>query len=336
MAKGLDVGTCFLVGASHTDESGMGDVQVKSVRDSFLDLENEQGTRTMLKLNRVPFIEKDDTLFVIGDAALRMANILKKEIRRPLSKGVIAAGEREAEKILLVLLKEVVGEPSKPGEVVYFSVPASPIDAPMDVVYHEAIFKKILTQLGFTAVAMNEAAAVVYANAAAENFTAMGISFGAGMSNVALLYQTMIGMKFSCARGGDWIDEGAARATGRLQSQIMAIKEQGVDLLNTRAGDTKTEREREAIVVYYRNLIHYVVDAIKKEFRKSESSVQIDSPIPIIISGGTSKAGNFLEFFKQEFAKIKDFPFEVSEIRMAEDPLADVAKGLLIAASLDD
>jgi len=77
------------------------------------------------------------------------------------------------------------------------------------------------------------------------------------------------------------------------------------------------------------------VDNIKKEFRRSESAVQIEKPLPIIISGGTSQAGNFLEFFKREFAKIKDFPFEVSEIRMAGDPLSDVAKGLLIAASLE-
>ena len=335
MAKGLDIGTCFLVGAAHTDSSGMGDVAVKSIRDAFLDLDNEPGTKNMLKMSRVSFIEKDDTLYVIGDAALRMANILKKEVRRPLSKGVISAGEREAEKILILLLKEVVGEPATPGEIVYFSVPAAPIDRDTDVVYHEAMFKKILTGFGYKAEAMNEAAAVGYANSAAEEFTSLNLSFGAGMCNVALLYQTMIGMKFSCARSGDWIDEGAAKATGRTQAQIMAIKEQGVDLLNPSAGDPKHEREREAIAVYYKNLINYVVESIKKEFRKTESSVQIEKPLPIIVSGGTAKAGNFLEFFKREFAKIKDFPIQVSEIRMASDPLSDVAKGLLIAASLE-
>jgi hypothetical protein len=335
MAKGLDVGTCFLVGATYSDETEMASVSIRSVRDAFIDIDNEKSTRNMLKMSKVPFIEKEDTLYIIGDASLRMANILKKEVRRPLSQGVIAAGEREAEKILMLLLKEVVGEPSPKGEVLYFSVPAAPLDKDADVFYHEAMFKKILTSFGYTAEAMNEATAVVYANAEAEEFTALGLSFGAGMTNAALLYQTVAGMKFSVARGGDWIDEGAARATGKTQAQIMAIKEQGVDLLDPIKGDPKTEREREAVVVYYKNLINYVVDSIKKEFRRAESAVQIEKPLPIIISGGTSQAGNFLEFFKREFAKIKDFPFEVSEIRMANDPLADVAKGLLIAASLE-
>jgi hypothetical protein len=335
MAKGLDIGTCFLVGASYTDKTEMAGVGIKSVRDAFLDLENEPTIKNVLKMSKAHYIEKEDTVYIIGDSALRMANLLKKEIRRPLSQGVIAAGEREAEKILVMLLKEVVGEPEKDGETVYFSVPAAPIDKVADVIYHEAIFKKILTEFGYKAVAMNEAAAVVYSNAEPEGFTALGISFGAGMTNAALLYQSMPGMQFSVARGGDWIDAGSAGATGRTQAQIMATKEKGVDLLKPEAGDPKTTREREAVAVYYKNLINYVVESIKKEFRKTESAVQIDCPIPIIISGGTSKAGNFLELFKQEFAKIKDFPFEVSEIRMAQDPLADVAKGLLIAASLD-
>jgi actin-like ATPase involved in cell morphogenesis len=341
MAKGIDIGTCFLVGASYTDGTEMASVNIRSIRDTFLDMDNETPLRNMLKMNKVPFIEKDDTLYVLGDSALPIANILKKEVRRPLAQGVISSGEREAEKILILLLKEVIGAPQQEGEVVYYSVPAAPIDKDADIVYHEAMFKKILESFGYRAVAMNEAAAVVYSNASEEMFSALGLSFGAGMTNAALLYRTVPGMKFSVARGGDWIDAGAAKATSRTSAHIMTIKEQGIDLLDPTKNDKgevlgeKNLREREAVVVYYRNLIHYVVENIKKEFRKSESSVQIDAPIPIIVSGGTAKAGNFLPFFKQEFSKIKDFPFEVSEIRMAGDPLSDVAKGLLIAASLE-
>jgi actin-like ATPase involved in cell morphogenesis len=332
MAKGVDIGTCFLVGATPTDSSGLADVSIRSIRDAFLDVENEPATKNMLKMSKVPYIEKGDMLYIVGDPALRIANMLKKEVRRPLSKGVIAAGEKDAEKILYVLLEEVVGKPKTPGEVCFYSVPAPSVDTDMNIAYHEAIFKKILTQFGYTAEPMNEAAAIVYSNAADEGFTALATSCGAGMVNTALLYQTMIGMKFSTARSGDFIDENAAKAVGKTASQIMAIKEQGVNLLDYKEGDPKYEAEREAIIIYYKNMIRYTMDNIKKEFRKSDSSVQINEPIPWILSGGTSKAKNFLELFKQEFDKISDFPISISEIRMASDPLNDVAKGLLIAA----
>jgi len=51
------------------------------------------------------------------------------------------------------------------------------------------------------------------------------------------------------------------------------------------------------------------------------------------VSGGTSKAGGFLEFFKEVFEeKRKKFPIEISEIRAAKEPLDAVARGLLVQA----
>jgi hypothetical protein len=156
---------------------------------------------------------------------------------------------------------------------------------------------------------------------------------GAGMTNTALVYRTIVGMNFSVSKCGDWLDSSAATAVGKTATQIMTIKEKGINLLNPEDGDPKYIREREALIVYYRNLIHYVIDSIKKEFKKSNGSIELPDSIPWIISGGTAKAKNFLEFFKQEFDKVKDgFPINISEIRMANDPLNDVAKGLLIAA----
>lgn len=332
MAKGLDIGTCFLVGATPLDGTDMSDVNITSVRDAFLNMDNEKTTRNMLNMSKISYIEKGDSLYIVGDAALKMANILKREVRRPLSKGVISSGEREAENILYILLEEVVGKPKEKGEVCFYSIPAAPVDAAGSVSYHEAIFKKILEQIGYTAQSMNEATSLVLSNCAEESFTALATSFGAGMVNTSLVFQTMEGMKFSVARSGDWIDQKAAEAVGMTSSQIMAIKERGVNLLDYTEGDPKHIREREAIVVYYKNLIKYVVDNIKKEFRKTDSSVQIEEPVPWVLSGGTAQAVNFLEFFKDEFSKISEFPIPISEIRMAGDPLNDVAKGLLIGA----
>ena len=41
--------------------------------------------------------------------------------------------------------------------------------------------------------------------------------------------------------------------------------------------------------------------------------------------------GGFVEVFKDEFESI-NFPIEVKEIRLAEDPLYSVSKGCLVAA----
>lgn len=335
MSKGLDIGTAFLVCAfNKKDAEGKNSVEVKSIRDAFLDIEDaDSSIINMLKMSNTSYIEDKGNIYIIGEPALNIANLLKREARRPLNQGVISAGEIQAEKMLLALLKNILGKPEGENECVYYSVPAKPIDKDMDVVYHEAMFKKIIESLGYRATPMNEAAAIVYSNCSKEGFTALASSFGAGMVNTALVYQTMIGMSFSISKSGDYIDSSAAKAIGSTATRVMSVKEKGVNLLDPNDGDPKYLREREAIIVYYKNLIHYMIDSIRKEFRKDNSSIELPDEIPWVISGGTSKAKNFLEFFKKEFEKEKDnFPINISEIRMANDPLGDVAKGLLIVA----
>ncbi len=330
MAKGMDIGTCFLVAAS---EDANNQTQVKSIRDAFIDMENDPQVRNMMKMSNVNFIEEDDKLYIVGDAAVVMANIFNKEARRPLSKGIISPGETEAEKILMIMLRNVLGTVRVENETCYYSVPAPPIDRETDVVYHEAMFSKLVSTLGYKPVSLNEAAAIVYSNCAKEQFSALALSFGAGMVNICLMYQTMIGMAFSISRGGDFIDENAARATGTTASRIMSIKEKGINLLDPTEGEPKTFREREAISIYYKSLVFYALDMIKAEFLKREGSIELPSSIPIVLSGGTSLAKNFKEFFETGFKAVEEkFPIPVSEIRMASDPLNAVAQGLLVAA----
>jgi len=336
MSVGLDIGTCFLVSATKDLKDEDASVEIKSIRDAFLDVEADQSIINMLKMSSVSYVQEKDYIYIVGEPALSVANLLKKEVRRPLNQGVISSGEHDAERMLVILLKNILSSPKFENESVFFSVPAKSIDKDMDVIYHEAMFKKIVESFGYKATAMNEAAAIVYSNCSMDGFTALASSFGAGMVNTALVFQTMVGMAFSVSRSGDWVDQSAAKAVGSTATRLMSIKERGVNLLDPTDGDPRQLREREAIIVYYKNLIHYVIDSIKREFKKDNGKIELPDQIPWVISGGTTKAKNFLEFFRKEFEKEQDsFPINISEIRMASDPLADVAKGLLIAAMND-
>jgi actin-like ATPase involved in cell morphogenesis len=188
MAKGLDIGTSFLVCASKDPKNPQSEIQINSVRDAFLDIEAEQSVLNMLKMSNTSFIQEKEYIYIIGETALSVANMFKREARRPLSRGIISAGELDAEKVLIILLKSILKEPSVEKEVCYYSVPAKPIDRDVDIIYHEAIFKKIIESLGYKAVSMNESAAIVYANCELEEFTALASSWGAGMINTSLLF----------------------------------------------------------------------------------------------------------------------------------------------------
>lgn len=323
---GCDVGTGNIVSARKT---GTG-VETRRVRDAFLELPLD--AKKMLKMSNVSYVERTDELIILGDAAMDTANIFGREARRPLSAGLVSSSDIDAMEILALLIKNVLGEPQKPGEHCYFSVPAAPVDRPgQDVIYHRGVLEKIVRECGYTPTAGNEAMAIIYAETAKENFSGIGLSFGAGMTNVALAMNTIEGLSFSVGRGGDWIDNGAAKSIGSTSSRICAIKEKGVDL-NAPAG-----RDQEAITFYYRNLIEYAIDQIALQFMSIQGKFSLPRPVPIIVSGGTSKAGGFLDLFKAVFEKKrKKFPIEVSEVRAATDPLNAVANGLLIQAMQED
>lgn len=322
LGVGCDMGTMNIVSARRS-KSG---VTTNRIRDAFITVPKDN--RKMLRLSGVNFVERGDEIVIVGDAAYEMANMFGAETRRPLQAGLIAAGEVDALEILGLLVKHVLGEPKVKDEVCYYSVPAAPVDDPTrDVIYHQGILGKIITECGFKAMPANEAMAIVYSECAKENFSGIAFSFGSGMTNIALSLYTQEGLSFSIARGGDWLDAGAARSTGSTQSRMCSIKEKGLDLMNPKG------RDQEALAVYYKNLIEYSLDQVANEFDKVRSKFDLPGAIPLVVSGGTSKAGGFLEFFQEVFeSKRKRFPIEVSEIRAARDPLNAVAQGLLVQA----
>ena len=322
---GLDIGTMNLVAARRTG----GGVEHTRLRDAFLDL--PPSAKKMLKLSKTSFVERGDDILILGDAALQTANVFGKEARRPLSAGLISAGELEAMEVLGLMIKQILGPPSVPHEHCYFSVPAAPIDQPgRDVIYHKGVFERIVTECGYTGTPSNEAMAIIYSECANDGFSGIALSFGSGMTNIALAINTIEGLAFSVARGGDWIDSGASRAIGSTQARICAIKEKGVDLLKP------ADREQEAISFYYKELIRYALDQIALRFAQIRGQFELPDAIPLIISGGTSLAVNFVELFKQEFERRrKKFPVLVSEIRHASDPMNAVANGMLTQAMLE-
>lgn len=322
---GLDIGTMNIVSARMGANEK---IETTRVRDAFIDLDIE--AKKTLRLSKIDYVDRDDRLIVIGDSALNMVNLFKRELRRPLSRGVISSGEIEAQQILSLLIKHVLGDPIVPGEHCFYSIPATPIDDPeQDVIYHTEVFRKIVTEHGYTAHPMNEAMAIVYSQCSKEDFSGVAVSFGSGMCNIAVSYQAMCGLSFSVARGGDWIDSHAAKAMGSTSARMCAIKEKGVNLASPKT------RDEEAIALYIRSLIRYCLENIGIQFKKVQASLDLPEPIPFVVSGGTTKAGGFLDVFNEELETVRkkgSFPIEIKEVRPAKDPMTAVAEGLFVLA----
>jgi len=325
MAKGLDVGTMNILSAQ---QDGNDTVFVQQ-RNSFVEIEYSDMAEQMLSRSEVLHIRKDDKVYVVGDDALNFANIFNKKTRRPMKHGILSSDEKSAIPMMKLIIEQVVGEPDHPDEKLYFSTPADPIDSDLSTLYHQKTIESFLDDMGYDAEPINEGMSVIYSELADNNFTGLGISFGAGMTNVCLAYYAVPVMKFSVARGGDWIDEQAARATGEAVDKVTSIKEEDFELdFTTDVGGVEG-----ALSIYYENLLDYVIEKVVAEV--DEEDVEEGLDVPVVVTGGTSSPDGFEALFRDHLQEA-NIPFSISGVSHANEPLYSVARGGLVAARSDE
>jgi hypothetical protein len=322
LAKGLDVGTANLVCATEYDD---GSVVLNHERNAFLDIECDPFTRSLLTRQQVPYAMFDGTLYVLGQPAFEFANIVSREVRRPMSGGMISPTEANALPLVKLLIEKIADRPQNEPEPLCFSVPAPPVDSQMNVAYHQGIITSVLSNLGYHPFVIQEGLAVIYSELADEDFTGIGISFGGGMVNVCMAYRSVPAISFSVVRSGDWIDGNAAEVLGMKAARLTMLKERGINILAPRT------REEEAIAIYYQNLIRYVAQQIRHFMLRSDQLPHFSDSVELICAGGTTLVDGFLPTMKQEFDQV-DFPLSIGEVRRAQDPLNATVRGCLVAA----
>lgn len=320
-AIGFDVGTYNLIAAR---PKGDKETAIKREINVFIHVEQPQKfTKTMLKQQGVPLIEKDDSIYVLGQAAVDLAVDLGVPYRRPMYKGCLSAKEKDAFELLAAMLKGMVG-PIKAPTVLYFSVPAAPIDAEGDSKYHEKVVQSIFSSVpNLEAIPINEALAIVYAGSPSK--TGIGISFGAGMVNICFSKLTIPIFQFALTESGDWIDRESSRVCGESEAFINQQKLQ-VDL----SQPPKNAVEM-AITRNYEILIEKSISKIADGIEASQGQAKTDAPVPIIAGGGTSMVKGFLGMFKKVLAK-NPLPIEIKEVIRPQNPLHAVAEGCLLAS----
>jgi len=333
MAKGLDCGTSFYIAA--TEEL------VKKQRNAFLTVDGEVNqVKRMLKRQGIPFVEKAGKVHIVGQHAFNYAQIFSTaELKRPMKSGLLNPTEKDALPVLNAIIGELLGD-AVDGETCVYCIPSKPIDVQREVSYHEDVLRTIIEQYGYNVKKIEEAVAIGYEGLVDTQLTGVAISMGAGMCNIAVMYQGMTALSFSVSRGGDWVDENVAMDTGVSKAKVTNIKETSttLDLSSATYQNIYEEETDEANVLiairsYYGALINYLLTNLKVQFEGVENVPNFPEAVPIVIGGGTSLVKGFLDVFNEQFDQ-DDFPIPISEIIHMEDAHTAVARGCLSEAQL--
>lgn len=333
LGKGLDVGTSFVVLASEHEE---GSVEYKDFRDAFYVIKPATPIAAKMiekGLSGKTFVKDSDGSFVLlGKDAIEKAVERNDSAKRPMYRGVVSSKEKDARRVLSYILKEVAGTAAEPGEKLVFCIPAQPIDQEddeFDVGYHEDVVKKILSDVGYSARAINEAEALCYSELENDDYTGISLSFGAGMVNVCVMLNGEPVLTFSTTKSGDWIDRMSAVATGQTDSVVQAEKENGEFAI----GEPNENQVLAAVASYYERLIDYTTKQLSAALAEHKDLPKFKDPLPVVIGGGTSQAQGFVPTFARKLEE-NSFPVSVKEVRHAADALHAVARGCLIASQI--
>ncbi|MBF0330879.1 MAG: hypothetical protein HQL17_03000 [Candidatus Omnitrophica bacterium] len=322
LGVGLDLGTAYVVSSREVEDQR---VFVKNERNAFLSVRCDTATKELLTKLKIKYVGLGDKLYVLGSMALELADIFGRETQRSMNMGILNPTEAESIPILKLLVQNILWEPRQEKEICCFSIPAQPIDRDQDTIYHRGVFESILRSIGFEPMIIDEGYAVVLAELEAQDFTGIGVSCGAGMVNICAAFKSVPIMSFSITRGGDWIDKSAATVLGVPMSRVSHIKEQGLDLKHPK------NRDEEAIAIYYRNYINYLIESMSRVFGKTAGTPQFKEPVDIVFAGGSSMVPGFIDAVKDEMRTAK-FGFTIGKILHAKDPFTSVVRGCLFNA----
>ena len=325
---GLDIGTNLLVAGMLED----GNLIFKKERDAFYKITpktevNKNSIEFSLNKRESNYIMDGDNFIVVGEDALEIAIERNSIASRPMKCGVISPKEKNSLPILKLLIETLIGK-GEEGSTCFFSVPAVPVDASFDILYHTEMMKLYIGQMGYNAYPINEAYCIGLSELVEDGLTGISLSFGAGMVNCAVLHEGESLLDMSIARSGDFIDQSVANALDISPSLVQLEKEAGVDLYKP------STKIMEAVSVYYSSVILYAIQNIVYELNKNKNTLPIfNEPAPIIVGGGLSLAKGFVDKFNECLNNVK-FPINVGQARLSKDPYTCVANGCFLAAQM--
>ena len=320
---GLDVGTSRIVAARPSSS----DFSFQSELNAFVSVPFSKMTENAMRREGISFDVRGEEILVRGNEAPRFADLLNLDTRRPMTLGVLNPTEADGVTVVRRIVESLTSPrdaESKPG--ICYSIPAAPLNGEEGLTYHEATLRQIFADMDYDLRSINEGLAVIYSELEDTNYTGIGVSCGGGLCNVAMAYLSMPVMSFSMPKAGDFIDNSAAAVTGDLASRVRIDKEERFYL-----NGHFVDKLQQVLTVYYEDVINSLITAMRDAFSDSRRMPKLSRPIPIVLSGGTAIPKGFRDRFEKAL-RTTDFPIQISEVRMARDPLTATARGALIAA----
>lgn len=252
----------------------------------------------MIERDDLPFLELDQELILIGDAALAWADHAPVSIQALLPDGKLPADDGLARELLAFLIDAVLPPATFPHEICAMTIPGELF--PDEPGVERAYFSQLVKLRGYEPVVIGQGMAAVLAELGDAGFSGIGISLGASQCEFALVHNGAEHARCSIPWGTADIEESGTTGNDRVITDFL------VELL---------------IEAGMRISMH-------DGFRV------VSRPVSIVCCGGLAQRADFAQQLERAWQRAA-WPIPVRALRVASDALYTIARGCLIQAKLE-
>lgn len=305
----------------------------------YVSLPDTAGHRRLLERTTYSFARCEDSLLVVGQAALDLGETLQLPSVPLLASGRLPDDDPLARQVVATLIDCLIPRAADDGEPCWMTVPGPVHD--VETLADRKFFCQLVRLKGYEPRVIPSGRSVILAELGTEGFTGMGLDIGAGATRASIAHHGRELARTHLARGGRWIDKRLAESEDSLLWDAQGNRY--LDLSGiTRWKESKlvsvmnpiSEREQR-LALLYEELIGDLLALFRVEIVQQTTLKSLPQPMPLVCTGGATLVAGFADLL-QEVLQDTMFPIDVSDIRCAHETDYTVARGTLILAELEE
>ena len=331
MIAAIDFGCYAIRSAIRTDR-----VTLRSERSEYVILPGKHAYQQTLTERRIPYARCEGSLVAYGNGVDRVDWLSRMPATPLFPEGELPSGDAPARQIIYIMTESLLPAPEQNGVLCCFTTP----DGSESSMTAEFL-RQLIRMRGYDAVYCPASHAANLACGADSAFTGISINMGIERSEVCVSRLGMVLARESIDAGAGWIDMELARQTGFhtwddagvCYLDIASVREwkQSGNLNLREPGD---ERAR-ALSRLYGVVLDRLAATVRQVLIEGHAASMIgETRQPVICSGGPVQVPGFAGLLTERFVE-QGTASRIASVRIANDPVECVTRGLLIHGELE-
>lgn len=302
----------------------------------YVSLPMDETDQGLLKQMRIPTIRCDDSLIVVGAAALDLARQLRVPSIPLLIDGLVPTNDPLGRQLISTLLDSILPNVGDETPCGLSSRSAVDFEQTTDL----QLFAQLLLLKGYVPVPVSSASSLASAELGGDRFTGVVLDWGASGASCGVyrLGETLV--ECNLVNGGSLIDERIATLKSRYnwdREGNRYLDTNAIEIWKKSAGiriDQPRSEDEKHLAEIYREQLLTILLRFKTAFNSSSAPWMFSSSTTLVCAGGSTRIGGFLPFLTGLIREV-ELPFELSEIRIAPPDQFRTARGVMVQMELD-